>query len=159
MKISSKGRYSLRMLADLAEHYDEGYVALRDVAERQEISKKYLEQLAALLSRFDILRASRGSQGGYMLAKPPEQYKLSQILQITEGGICPVACLEDEPNRCARSKRCKTLPLWKGLNAMIGTFLENTTLKDMVDGTMGEIRLKLIKPFEGPPEPAASAED
>lgn len=133
MKISTKGRYSLRMLLDLAEHKGEGFIALKDVAARQGISKKYLEQLVTILNQPDFLRTNRGYQGGYMLAKEPDQYTVGQILRITEGGLHPVACLEDDPNRCERSEFCKTLPIWKGLQEVIDDYLDNITLQTIID--------------------------
>ncbi|MDR1617395.1 MAG: Rrf2 family transcriptional regulator [Syntrophomonadaceae bacterium] len=133
MKISTKGRYSLRMLVDLAEHKDNGYIALKDIAERQGISKKYLEQIVTLLNRSDILRTNRGYQGGYMLAQAPSQYTVGQILRITEGGLCPVACLEDDPNQCERSGSCRTLPIWQGLSNVIAEYLDSITLQDILD--------------------------
>ncbi|MDR1669040.1 MAG: Rrf2 family transcriptional regulator [Oscillospiraceae bacterium] len=132
MKISTKGRYSLRMLLDLAEH--KGYVPLKDVAERQGISKKYLEQLVTLLGHSGILRANRGYQGGYMLTKAPDQISVGQILRLTEGGLCPVSCLEDDPNQCGRSEHCLTLPVWKGLQTVIGDYLDGITLQSILDG-------------------------
>ena len=133
MKISTKGRYSLRMLLDLAEHKNEGYIALKDIAERQNISKKYLEQIVTLLNSSGLLRTNRGYQGGYMLAKEPSQYTVRQILRITEGGICPIACMEDEPNQCERSNFCKTLPVWQGLAKVIDEYLEGITLQTILD--------------------------
>ena len=133
MMISTKGRYSLRFLLDLAEHKDEGYIPLKDIAARQGISKKYLEQLVTLLNRSDILRTTRGNQGGYMLAKEPDQFTVGQILRITEGGLAPIACLEDEPNRCERSSFCMTLPVWEGLDAIIKTYLDGITLQNILD--------------------------
>ena len=133
MKISTKGRYSLRMLVDLAEHKDDGFVSLKDISERQGISKKYLEQIVTLLNRPDILRANRGNKGGYMLAKEPEQYTVGQILRITEGGLAPVSCLEDEANHCERRAYCKTLPVWQGLAKAINTYLDNITLRDILN--------------------------
>lgn len=91
MKISTKGRYALRMLLDLAEHREDGYIALKDIAERQGISKKYLEQIVPILNRSDLLRTNRGNQGGYMLVKTPDQYTVGEILQLTEGSFAPVA--------------------------------------------------------------------
>jgi Rrf2 family protein len=132
MKISTKGRYSLRMLLDLAEHMDDGYVALKDIATRQGISKKYLEQLVTLLRGSGILRANRGQQGGYQLAKNPDQYTVGQILRITEGDLHPVSCLEDEPNQCERCGFCKTLPVWQGLEKRIAGYLDGITLQDLV---------------------------
>jgi Rrf2 family protein len=134
MKISTKGRYSLRLLLDLAERRDKGFIALRDVAERQGISKKYLEQLVTLLSHADILRTNRGHQGGHMLAKTPEHYTVGQILRLTEGDLCPVSCLRDHPNQCERSGNCGTLPVWEGLHKVINEYLDGITLQMMLDG-------------------------
>ena len=133
MKISTKGRYSLRMLLDLAEHKDEGYIALKDIAERQGISKKYLEHIASLLSHSDVLRTNRGYQGGYLLAKAPDQYTVGQILRITEGALCPVTCLENEPNQCERSGYCMALPVWSGLQKVINEYLDGITLQMILD--------------------------
>ena len=133
MKISTKGRYSLRMLVDLAQHKDQGFIALKDIAERQGISKKYLEQIVTLLNRTDVLRANRGYQGGYMLAGDPERYTVGQILRITEGAIFPVPCLEDDPNLCARSEFCVTLPVWQGLSRRVNEYLDSITLRDIID--------------------------
>ena len=135
MKISTKGRYSLRLLVDLAQHRNEGFVSLKDISERQDISKKYLEQIVALLNRPDILRANRGNKGGYMLAKEPEQYTAGQILRITEGGLSPVSCLEDDTNRCKRSGFCKTLPVWQGLDKVINKYLDSITLGDILENS------------------------
>ena len=113
MKISTKGRYALRLLLDLAEHKNDGYIALKDIANRQNVSKKYLEQIIPILNRSDILSANRGYQGGYKLAKEPDQYKIGEILKLTEGSIAPVACLDHDPIECERAGECVTLPLWK----------------------------------------------
>jgi Rrf2 family protein len=121
------------MLVDLAEHKDDGFVSLKDISERQGISKKYLEQLVNLLSRPDILRANRGNKGGYMLAKEPDQYTVGQILRITEGGLFPVSCLEDTPNQCERKEYCKTLWIWQGLEKLINTYLDGITLEDVLN--------------------------
>ena len=133
MKISTKGRYSLRMLIDLAEHKNSGFISLNDISQRQGISKKYLEQLVTLLSRPDILRTNRGNKGGYMLAKEPNEYTVGQILRITERGLSPVACLEDNPNQCKRSNFCKTLPMWEGLQNVIDEYLDGITLQDILN--------------------------
>jgi len=133
MKISTKGRYALRMLLDLAEHKDEGFIALKDIAARQGISKKYLEQIVTLLNRSDMLRTNRGYQGGYMLARAPELYTVGQVLKITEGSLCPVACMEDEHNQCERNSFCQTLPVWKGLETVINEYLDNITLQTILD--------------------------
>ena len=113
MKISTKGRYSLRFLLDLAQHKDDGFVSLKDVSERQNISKKYLEQIVPLLNKSGMLRANRGYQGGYMLAKPPEQCTVGDVLRLTEGSLAPVACLDCEENTCERRDECMTLPVWE----------------------------------------------
>lgn len=123
MKISTKGRYALRLLLDLAEHKNDGYIALKDIANRQNVSKKYLEQIIPILNRSDILSANRGYQGGYKLAKEPDQYKIGDILKLTEGSIAPVACLDHDPIECERAADCITLPLWKGLYKVIDDYL------------------------------------
>jgi Rrf2 family protein len=133
VKISTKGRYALRMLLDLAEHKSSGFVALKDVARRQNISKKYLEQIVIILNRSDILRTNRGHQGGYMLVQTPDKYTVGHILRLTEGSLCPVACMDDQPNRCPASGICKTLPVWQGLDKVIKDYLDNITLQDILD--------------------------
>lgn len=133
MKISTKGRYALRMLLDLAEHRNDGYVALKDIAERQNISKKYLEQIVPVLNRSDILRTNRGFQGGYQLAKSPDKYTVGEILRLTEGNLAPVACLEYDPIECERSGDCATLPVWQGLYRVITEYLDGITLQDILD--------------------------
>ena len=133
MKISTKGRYALRMLLDLAERKDNGFISLKEIAERQNISKQYLEQIVSLLNTSDILRASRGKQGGYMLAKKPSEYTVREILRITEGSLAPVACLRDEVNQCNRAGFCKTLPMWEGLGKVISDYLDGITLQDMLE--------------------------
>mgnify|MGYP004718682301 FL=1 len=131
MKISTKGRYALRMLLDLAENQDEGYIALKDIAERQNISKKYLEQIVPMLNRAGLLKKNRGYQGGYMLAKNPEEYTVGEILRVTEGSLAPVSCLEQTPNECPRAAKCPTLFVWNGLLKAIEEYLDNISLKDI----------------------------
>lgn len=133
MKISTKGRYVLRMLLDLSEHKGEGYVALKDIAKRQGISKKYLEQIIPLLNNADMLVASRGYQGGYMLAKDPSMYTVGDILRITEGSIAPVSCLEGNHSTCEREGQCMTLYVWQGLDKVISEYLDSITLQDILD--------------------------
>ena len=133
MKISTKGRYALRMLLDLAQHQSDGYVALKDIAERQNISKKYLEQIVAIFNRSDILKTNRGYQGGYMLAKSPDKYTVGMILRLTEGSLASVACLDQVPNECVRSAECATLPVWEGLYKVITEYLDGITLQDILD--------------------------
>jgi len=122
------------MLLDLAEHREQGFIPLKDIAERQKISKQYLEQIVSIINSSGALRANRGKQGGYMLVKEPAAYTVGQILRITEGSLAPIACLEDKINQCERAKKCKTLPMWKGLNKVITDYLDGITLQDMLDG-------------------------
>ena len=133
MKVSTKGRYAIRMLVDLAEHRNDGYIALKDIAKRQNISKKYLEQIVAVLNKPEILKTNRGYQGGYKLAKSPECYSVLDILQITEGSLAPVACLEQDENTCERRNYCKTLFVWEGMQKVINEYLSSITLQDIID--------------------------
>jgi len=137
VKISTKGRYALRMLVDLAEHRGEGYVSLKDVAERQEISRKYLEQIVQLFSKTDVLRVGRGAQGGYMLAKPADRYTVGEILRMTEGSLAPVDCVARDAADCPRSSVCPTLPVWRGLAKVVNEYLDGITLQDLVDQQHG----------------------
>ena len=133
MKISTKGRYALRMLIDLAEHQNCGYVALKDIADRQNISKKYLEQIILIFNKSDILKTTRGSPGGYKLSKSPDKYTVGEILRLTEGSLAPVDCLNRDPHECERSGECATLPVWQGLNRVINEYLDSITLQDIID--------------------------
>ena len=133
MKISTKGRYALRLMLDLAENGRESYVALKDIAERQRISKKYLEQIVPMLNKSGLLRTNRGYQGGYMLAKSPDSLSVGEILRVTEGSLAPVSCLDDTVHMCERSPRCITLPLWEGLYKVVNDYLDNITLQELID--------------------------
>jgi len=133
LKVSTKGRYALRMLLDLAEHKNNGFISLKEIAERQNISKQYLEQIVSLLNTSNILRTNRGKQGGYMLAKRPSEYTVKEILRITEGNLAPITCLEEEINQCDKAGYCKTLPMWTGLKKVINDYLESITLQDMLE--------------------------
>ena len=139
MKISTKGRYALRMLLDLAAHQDGGYIALKDIARRQDISKKYLEQIIPTLNKADILQASRGFQGGYRLAKSPDSYTVGEILRLTEGSLAPVACLDGDANVCPRADQCHTLPMWTKLEGLINSYLDSVTLEDLLDVPAAEV--------------------
>lgn len=134
LKISTKGRYAIRFLLDLAENQDDGFVSVRDISSRQNISRKYLEQILPLLSGAGVLKASRGANGGYRLLKSPEDYTIGYILRITERNLAPVACLETEFIDCNRAESCKTLPMWKGLYKVITSYLDAITLQDLIDG-------------------------
>ena len=131
--ISTRGRYALRMMLDLAQNQGDGYVALRDIAVRQEISKKYLEQIIPLLNRAGLLQTTRGVQGGYRLTRRPEEYTVLDILEVTETGLAAVACLEKDASQCPRCADCMTLPVWQGLDKIIRDYLGGITLQDVLD--------------------------
>ena len=132
MLISTKGRYALRVMIDLAEHQSEDFIPLKVIAERQEISEKYLESIIKLLVKAKLLNGLRGKGGGYQLTRAPEQYTVGSILRLTEESLAPVACLEDGAASCPRMASCRTLPLWQGLNKVINDYLDNLTLADLV---------------------------
>lgn len=129
MLISSRGRYALRVLIDLAEHRAEGYIPLKEVAERQDISEKYMESVIKLLVKDGVLEGLRGKGGGYRMSKSPDQITVGSILRLTEGSLAPVACL-DTP--CARMSECRTLDLWRGLDQVINEYLERYTIADLM---------------------------
>ena len=133
MMVSTKGRYALRVMLDLAEHNTGEYIVLMDIAKRQEISEKYLEGILATLSRAGFVIALRGRGGGYKLAKSPELYTVGSILKLTEGSLAPIACLKKDAPACNRSAECKTLPMWTKLDKLIDDFLEKTTLADLLE--------------------------
>lgn len=133
MKISTKGRYALRLMLDLAAHPKGENIALRDISDRQEISVKYLEQIVPLLSRAGFLRSVRGAQGGYRLSRPSEEYTVGDILRVTEGSLAPIACLESETNECSRQGICPTLRFWEGLYAAINEYVDSVTLADLLE--------------------------
>ena len=133
MKISTKGRYALRMLADLAVHQEEGFISLKDIAERQNISKKYLEQIVPMLNKAGILRTNRGNRGGYNLASKPEELTVGDVLRATEGSLAPVACLDYDPIECPRADECDTLFVWQGLFRTVNEYLDGITLRDIID--------------------------
>ena len=132
MRISTKGRYALRLMLDLAEHQGDGCVSLKDVAQRQDISKKYLEQIVPTLSRAGFLLTNRGYQGGYRLARAPQDYTVGEILRLTEGSLAPVACLDGDCKGCSRSDECPTLDVWKNLDKLINDYLDGVTLDQLV---------------------------
>ena len=132
MKISTKGRYAIRLMIDIGVH-GENYVRLKDIARRQDISVKYLEQIIGNLQKSGLLLSSRGAQGGYKLARPPKDYTIGEILKVTEGNIAPVSCLEDELNLCSRKHLCSTIEFWEGLNKVINDYLESKTLDQLIE--------------------------
>ena len=134
MKISTKGRYALRLMLDLAQNNNGEYIPLKEVAQRQNIPVKYLEQIVTLLSRVGYIKSIRGNSGGYKLSKSAEDYRVGDILRVAEGSLIPVACLADSPNQCLRYKECLTLPLWEGLNKTINAYVDRFTLADLLNG-------------------------
>lgn len=133
MMISTKGRYALRILLDIAENQKEGFVPLKDSAARQEISKKYLEQIVTIPGISGMLEAKGGKYGGYRLAKEPREYTIGDVLRAAEGSLCPVSCLEENHAHCSRSSFCAALPIWKGLDSVITEYLDGITLQDVLD--------------------------
>lgn len=133
MKISTKGRYALRLMLDLAMNNTGEPIPIKDISQRQEISDKYLEQIISSLNKAGFVKSIRGPQGGYRLTKAPEQYTVGTILRLTEGSLAPVACLEDEVNECERQDGCVTLLLWKKLDDAIKGVVDTITLADLVE--------------------------
>lgn len=133
MKISTKGRYSLRMMIDLAQHYNDGFIALKDISERQNISKKYLEQIVPFLNRSNLLNANKGHMGGYRLSKSPSEITVRDILESAEGLLVPVSCMENTPNLCENCSDCITLPIYEGLYEVIIKYFESITLEDIIN--------------------------
>ena len=132
MMISTHGRYALRVLVDLAENQRDGYVTLKEVAKRQDISEKYLESIAKKLVQAKLLVGIRGKGGGYRLACSPERINVLDVLELMEGTLAPVACLEKEAAPCARMAGCRTLPLWKGLDDVVRAYLSEYTVQDLI---------------------------
>lgn len=132
MLISTKGRYALRVMIDLAEHQSEGFIPLKETAGRQEISEKYLEGILKTLVKSKMLAGQRGKGGGYRLTKAPDQYTVGNILRVTENSLAPVACLDKEQEACPRTASCKTLSMWQGLEQVINDYLDHITLADLV---------------------------
>lgn len=133
MRISTKGRYALRMLVDLAEHKNDGFIALKDIAARQKISKKYLEQIVPILNKTRILRTNRGFQGGYKLNVEPDKCTVGEILRLTEGTLSPIPCIDGDEINCDRQIDCTTLYVWKGLKKVVSEYLDSITLQDILD--------------------------
>lgn len=132
IKITTKGRYALRMMVDLAEQETRNYISLKDVAGRQDISKKYLEQIVPALTQAGLLTTERGPLGGYRLARSPDQITAGDILRVTEGSFTHVTCV-DVPGSCERSSECPTISIWQGLSDVVEKYLDGITLRDIVD--------------------------
>ena len=132
MLISTKGRYALRVLIDMAEHQSDGYVPLKEIAQRQEISEKYLESIVKTLVRDGVLTGLRGKGGGYRLSRSPDRIRVWDILNLMEGSLAPVTCLEEGTAKCLRMADCRTLDMWRGLYRVIGDYLQNYTIEDLM---------------------------
>jgi len=144
MKISTRGRYALRMMLDLAMQDPDEYVTIKSIAQRQEISDKYLEQIITFLSRAGYVKSTRGARGGYRLARAPEEYTVGMILRLIEGDLVPVACMGDEPNQCPRCVQCATLDVWERLRDAIAGVVDHITLADLADSQRA--KLAALKP-------------
>lgn len=138
MKISTKGRYALRLMLDLALHDTGEYISIKEIASRQEISIKYMEQIIILLNRAGFVKSTRGPQGGYRLAMRPEEYTVGAILRLTEGSLAPVACLQDETNQCKRCNDCATLSVWIKIYDAVNGVVDNITLLDLMEEQKGK---------------------
>ena len=133
MKISTKGRYAVRVMLDLAVHNTGELINVKSIADRQDISEKYLEQIISILNKAGFLKSVRGAQGGYKLARPAEEYTVGMILRLIEGSLAPVACMDDEPNACPRREKCATLSVWEKVDKAVREVVDNVTLKDLVE--------------------------
>ena len=132
MMISTRGRYALRVMIDLAEHQDEGYIPMKDVAKRQGVSLGYMEKILPVLVKNGIVEGLQGKTGGYRLIRKPEEYTLGEILRLTEGSLAPVACLECGASPCEKAADCRTLPVWTELDRRINEYLDSVTVADLL---------------------------
>ena len=132
MKISTKGRYALRIMIDLARHNEGEAIPLKEISERQGITLKYMEQIMPLLTRAGYVKSCRGNNGGYKLARRPEEYTAGEILRTTEGNLAPIPCIEDVPNQCLRKDKCTTLSFWEGMWKVISEYVDSITLADLI---------------------------
>lgn len=131
MMISTKGRYALRVMIDLAEQNSDGYIPLKDIANRQEISLKYLESIMSILSKANYIIGLHGKGGGYKLSRSPEDYTVGSILRLTEGSLAPVSCLECEAQTCSRTSECRTLPMWREFDRITNEYFDGITVADL----------------------------
>ena len=132
MMISTRGRYALRVLIDLAEHADGKYIPMKDVAERQGLSLKYLERILPVLTKNKLVIGVHGKGGGYRLGRAPEEYKVGEILRLTEGNLAPVSCLECEAEPCSRIAECRTLKMWQGFFKLTNEYFDGITIADLM---------------------------
>ncbi|NCC67122.1 MAG: RrF2 family transcriptional regulator [Clostridia bacterium] len=134
MMISTKGRYALRVILDLAQHGDDGYVSLKSIAERQGISLKYLEMIVATMNKAELVDSQRGKEGGYKLKKSPAEYSVGEVLRAAEGELAPVSCLDCGDDTCKRSENCLTLPMWIRLEEVVNGYLDSISIADLLEG-------------------------
>lgn len=134
MMVSTRGRYALRVLLDLAEHSGDGYVPMKDIARRQEVSKKYLEQIMPALTRGGLVEGVHGVGGGYRLTRPASEYHIGEILRLTEGNLAPVACLSSHATPCSRAAECRTLGMWSRFNQLTNEYFDGIALTDLLNG-------------------------
>lgn len=134
MNITTKGRYALRVMIDLAQHPEEGFVSLKTVAERQNISMKYLEMIVSGLKKAELLESSRGKEGGYRLSRSPAAYSVGEILRCQEDNLAPVACIRDGEIQCDKAAACITIPMWKELDGITNAYLDSVSLQDLLTG-------------------------
>ena len=134
LNITSKGRYALRVMLDLAQHPEDGFVSLKTVAERQDISMKYLESIVGSLKKAELLESTRGKEGGYRLSKPPAAYTVEEILRSIEDKLAPVSCIKEGSIQCERASACLTIPMWMELDEITNAYLKTVTLEDLLTG-------------------------
>lgn len=137
MLVSTKGRYALRIMLELGKYDPKQYISLPLIAEKQEVSEKYLESIVSVLVKGGLVEGLRGKNGGYRLSRPMQEYSVGEILRLTEGSLAPVACLENEKNTCPRAAACSTLPMWERLDELINSYLDSVTLSDLLTETAG----------------------
>lgn len=141
MLVSTKGRYALRVMIELACHDKDEYVPLKTIASQQSISEKYLESIIVVLSKAGIIDGLRGRGGGYRLNRDAKDYSVGEILRLTEGTLAPVACLDCKPNKCKRADSCLTLPMWEKLNNIICNYLDSVSIADLRDSSVDELKI------------------
>lgn len=134
MNVTSKGRYALRIMIDLAQHKDEGFISLKTISDRTNLSMKYLEMIVGCLKKAGLVLSSRGKEGGYMLVKEPEEYTIGEILRCMEDNLAPVACIKEGEVQCDHSVGCLTVPMWKELDDITNAYLDGVTLDDLLTG-------------------------
>lgn len=138
MMISTRGRYALRVLLDLAENCSDSYIPMKDVAARQELSLKYIEKIMPVLSKNKLVEGVHGKGGGYRLTRQPEDYKVGDILRLTEGDLAPVACLESGAKPCERAGECRTLPMWSEFYKIVNNYFDGITLADLLNNDVAD---------------------